>query len=124
MAKGWCLNMSEEKLFKCAYKYCLHHGEKVKSSESVVINKKHYHWDCAGMKQEIQDCVKSYMECIEDKTQFPMAMRAINTLVYKYKVPIDFIEKNIRYSKNYYSDKPVQVLYGLRRLFWEKEFKA
>lgn len=113
-----------EKEYVCAYKHCLHHGEKVKSSESVVINKKHYHWDCAGMKQEIQDCVNSYMECIEDKTQFPIAMRAINTLVYKYKIPIDFIEKNIRYSKKYYSDKPVQVLYGLRRLFWEREFKA
>ena len=53
-----------EKEYVCAYKYCLHHGEKVKASESVVINKKHYHWDCAGIKQEIQDCVNSYMECI------------------------------------------------------------
>lgn len=113
-----------DKEYVCAYKYCLHHGEKVKSSESVVINKRHYHWDCAAMKQEIKDCVDIYMECIEDKTQYPIAVRTINTLVFKNKIPVDFILKNIKSSKNYYSDKPVQILYGLRKLFWEKEFRA
>lgn len=114
----------KEKEYVCAYKYCLHHGQKVGSSESVVINKKHYHWDCAGMKQEIKDCVDAYMDCIEDKTQFPIACRAINTMVFKNKVPIEFIRKNIESSKLYYSTKPVQILYGLRKLFYEKEFKA
>ena len=33
----------KEREYVCAYKYCLHHGQKVKASESVVINKKHYH---------------------------------------------------------------------------------
>lgn len=113
-----------DKEYVCAYKYCLHHGERVKSSESVVINKRHYHWDCAAMKQEIKDCVDIYMECIEDKTQYPIAVRTINTLVFKNKIPVDFILKNIKSSKNYYSDKPVQILYGLRKLFWEKEFRA
>ena len=56
----------KEKEYICAYKYCLHHGERVKDSESVVINRKHYHWDCAGMKQEITDCVNTYMNYIED----------------------------------------------------------
>lgn len=76
------------------------------------------------MKQEIKECADAYMECIEDKTQYPVVMRIINTLVFKNKVPIDFIKKNIEHSKLYYSDKPVQILYGLRKLFWEKEFKA
>lgn len=113
-----------DKEYVCAYKHCLHHGEKVKASESVVINKKHYHWDCAGMKQDIKDCVDTYMECIEDKTQYPIAFRIINTLVFKNRVPISFIMKNIKSSRLYYASKPVQVLYGLRKLFWEKEFKA
>ena len=113
-----------DKEYVCAYKHCLHHGEKVKASESVVINKRRYHWDCAGMKQEIQDCVATYMDCIEDKTQYPMVVRTINTLVFKNQVPIDFIKKKIESSKLYYSDKPVQILYGLRKLFWEKEFRA
>ena len=34
------------------------------------------------------------------------------------------INKKIESSKIYYSDKPVQILYGLRKLFWEKEFRA
>lgn len=113
-----------DKEYVCAYKYCLHQGEKVKSSESVVINKKHYHWDCAAIKQEIQDCVTAYMECIQDKTKYPIVVRIINTLVFKNQVPVEFILKNINASKSYYLDKPVYVLYGLRKLFWEKEFRA
>lgn len=114
----------KEKEYVCSYKYCLHHGEKVKASEAVVISNKHYHCDCAGMKQEIKDCVDAYMSCIEDKTQYPIAFRAINTMVFKNEVPIEFIRKNIESSKTYYSTKPVQVLYGLRKLFYEKEFRA
>lgn len=113
-----------DKEYVCAYKYCLHHGEKVKASESVVINKKHYHWDCAAKKQEIKECVDLYMTYIEDQTQFPAVMRIINTLVFKSKVPVEFILRNIKNSKQYYADKPVQILYGLRKLFWEKEYKT
>ena len=80
-----------EKEYKCAYKYCIHHGEKVKSSESVVINNRHYHWDCASIKQEIKECVDEYMDCIEDKTQYPIVTRIINTLVFKNQVPTEFI---------------------------------
>ena len=113
-----------DKEFICAYKYCLHHGQKVSASESVVINHKHYHWDCAAIKQEIKDCADLYIEYIDDKTQYPMVLRIINTLVFKNRVPVEFIMKNIKSSKKYYFDKPVQILYGLRKLFWEKEFKA
>ena len=113
-----------DKEYVCGYNHCLHHGEKVKSSESVVVGKKHYHWDCAETKQKIKECVDLYMEYIEDKTQYPMAVRIINNLVFKNMIPVDFILKNITSSRRYYSDKPVYVLYGLRKLFWEKEFRA
>ncbi len=113
----------KEKDHICSYKYCLHHGEKVKTSEAVVINKKYYHWDCAGMKQEIKDCVDAYIDCVEDKSSYGAAYRIINTMVFKNKIPIAFIRKNIETCKLYYKDKPVQVLYGLRKLFYEKEFK-
>ena len=113
-----------EKEYVCAYNKCLHHGEKVKASESVVINKRRYHWDCAAIKQEIQDCINTYMDLIEDKTQYPIVCKTINTLVFKNNVPIDFIKKKIESSKLYYSGKPVYALYGIRRIFWEQEFKA
>lgn len=114
----------KDKEYICAYKYCLHHGEKVKAPESVVINKKHYHWDCAAKKQEIKECADLYIACVKDKSRYPAAIRIINTLVYKNKVPVEFIMKNIQLSKIYYADKPVQILYGLRKLFWEKEYKT
>lgn len=113
-----------EREYVCCYSHCLHNGEKVKQSESVIVGKKHYHLDCAATKQTIKECVDLYMEYIEDKSQYPVATKIINNLVFKSKVPSDFILNNIKHSQRYYSDKPVYVLYGLRKLFWEKEFKA
>lgn len=107
----------------CAYKHCLHHGQGVKASESVVINNKYYHWDCAEMKQKIQDCADTYVGYTGDKSQYPAAMRIINTLVFKNEVPIDFIKNNIETSRAYYAKKPVQILFGLRKLYWERNFK-
>lgn len=108
----------------CAYKYCLHHGDKVKTSESVVINKKHYHWDCAELKQKIKECADLYISYVEDKSRYPTVVRIINTLVLKNGVPVDYILQQISYSGAYYADKPVHILYGLRKLFWMKEMKT
>lgn len=110
-----------EKEYVCAYPHCIHHGEKVLASESVVIGKKHYHWDCAALKQEVQDCANTYIEYTGDKTQYPMVMRILNTMVFKNRVPIEFIKKKIENSQSYYNDKPVYALYGIRKIFWEKE---
>lgn len=112
-----------DKEYVCAYKHCLHHGEKVKASESVVVGKKHFHWDCAATKQEINECVNLYMSYIEDKTQYPIVTRIINSLVFKNQIPIDFILDNLTRSGRYYASKPTHVLYGIRRLYWEKEYK-
>lgn len=114
----------KDKTYVCGYKYCLHKGEPVQGSESVIVGKKHYHWDCAIQKQEIKSCVELYIDCIGDKTQYPTATRIINNLVYKDEVPIDFIKKNLTHHSSYYINKPVYVLYGLRGLFWEKTFKV
>lgn len=110
-----------DKEYVCAYKHCLHHGDKVKSSESVVINKKHYHWDCAAIKNEIKDCADLYIGYVDDKSQYPTSIKIITTLVFKYRVPIEFIKKKIKSSSTYYSNKPVYILYGLRKMFWENE---
>lgn len=112
-----------DKEYVCAYPHCLHHGEKVSASQSVVISKKHYHWDCAALKQEIQDCANTYIGYMDDKTLYPIVLRIINTMVFKNNVPIDFIKRKIEHSQTYYKDKPVYALYGIRNLFWEKEMK-
>ncbi len=113
-----------EKEYVCAYPHCLHHGEKVFASESVVIGKKHYHWDCAMLKQEILDCANTYIEYIEDKTQYPVVLRILNTMVFKNKIPIEFIKKKVEHSKAYYKNSPIYALYGIRKMFWEKEMNS
>lgn len=113
-----------DKQYVCAYPHCLHHGEKVSSSEAVVIGKKYYHWDCATIKQEIQDCAQTYVEYMNEKSQYPIVLRIINTLVFKNSVPIEFVKKKIEGSQKYYMYKPVYALYGIRNLYWEHERKV
>lgn len=113
-----------DKEYVCAYNKCLHHGEKVKASEAVVIGKKHYHWDCIEIKQRIKECADTYIDYMDDKTQYPIALKIINTLVFKNKIPAEYILKNIVSSKRYYQSRPVYTLYGIRTLFWEREMKA
>lgn len=114
----------KDKEYDCAYKFCLHRGEKVNSFSSVVINKKHYHWDCAAEKQAVKECVDIYMEYTEDKSQYPVVFRTINTLIYKNRIPIDYIKNNLINSEDYYRGKPIRALYGLRKMFWEYEMKT
>ena len=69
-----------EKEYICAYPNCLHHGEKVSASESVVIGNKHYHWDCAALKQEIQDCASTYVEYANNMTSEQEHRRLLETM--------------------------------------------
>lgn len=112
----------KEKEFVCGYNHCLHSGEKVKESEAVMVGKKRYHMDCAELKQKIDECVNLYMENIEDKTQYPMAVRIINSLVFNNGIPVDYVLKKINSSGTYYKDKPAYVLYGIRKIFYKTEF--
>ena len=109
------------KQYVCGYKYCLHKNEKVFSEESVLIGNRHYHKDCAEIKRRITECAELYMSYVEDKTQYPTVMRIINTLVHKSRVPVEYIYRCISNSKTYYLDKPVYVLYGIRKTFWTQE---
>ena len=109
-----------EKEYVCAYKYCSHRDKKVKQSEAVKLGKRYYHWDCAVIKQEIKNCVDTYMDYIDDKTKYATVNRIFNNLVFKDKIPTDFILKNIKNSKKYYCDRPVIALYGIRKLFYRE----
>lgn len=115
-----------ERMYVCGYKHCLHPNEKVSGEESVIIGKRHYHADCAKLKTDIKECASLYVEDLEDKTGYPAAMRIINTMIFKNRVPVEYIKKDIQCSKLYYSKKPVMVLYGIRKKFYkemQKEFE-
>lgn len=111
-----------DRQYVCGYAHCLHQGEKVPASSSVVIGKRHYHLDCAALKQKIQDCANTYISYMEDETLYPIVMRIINTMVFDNKIPIDFIKNKIKTGEKYYCGKPVYALYGIRKIFWEYEF--
>lgn len=91
--------------YVCAYKFCLHHGQKVKSSESVVVGKKHYHWDCAATKQEIEEIRNVYFERIDKNASFPVLSKVLNDLIFKYQLEIDFV----KFAVNYYADYGTKI---------------
>lgn len=113
--------MPNEREYTCPYSHCLHKGEKVKASEGVKIGTRWYHWDCATIKDQIQKCAETYIEIVDDPTRYPAAIRIIENLVFSSQVPIEFIEKNLNTNGDYYKERPLKALYGLRRLFWEFE---
>lgn len=111
--------------YVCAYKHCLHHTEKVKASEAVVVGKKHYHWDCAATKQEIEEIRNTYIERIDNEVSFPVLSKVLNDLVFKYSMDIDYI----RYAINYYADyktkvkSPFTLLYLRNNDFMKKKWE-
>ena len=107
-----------EKLYVCGYKHCLHPGEKVSDNESAIIGKRHYHSDCAKLRKDIKECADLYMEKIEDKSRYPAAVKIISNMIFSSRVPVEYIKKSINSSKLYYSQKPVVVLYGIRKMFY------
>lgn len=90
-----------DKEYVCAYKYCLHHGNKVKSSEAVVLGKKYYHWDCAATKQEISEIRNIYIERIDNKASFSIVSKVLNDLVFKYNLEPEFIKFAVCYYADY-----------------------
>lgn len=114
-----------DKEYVCAYKHCLHHGQKVKSSESVIVGNKHYHWDCAATKQEIEEIRNVYYERIDDTASFPILSKVLNDLVFKYELEIDYI----RFAVNYYADykikikSPFTLLYLRNNEYMRKKWK-
>lgn len=115
-----------DKEYVCAYKYCLHHGDKVKSSESVVVGKKHYHWDCATTKQEIEEIRNIYFEKIDSEASFPVLSKVLNDLVFKYNLEIDFIKFAVNYYANYKTKikSPFTLLYLRNNEYMRKRWKA
>ena len=105
-----------DKEYVCAYKHCLHHGERVKSSESVVISKKHYHWDCASIKQEIEEIRNAYYEKIDKDVSFPVLTKVLNDLIFKYELEVEFV----KFAVNYYADYKVKVKSPFTLLYLRK----
>ena len=72
------------------------------------------------MKNKVKDCVDLFMTLMEDITQRPTVTRIINNLIFSKKIPPEFVFDKIKASSNYYKNKPVYALYGIRTL-WVKE---
>ena len=94
-----------DKEFVCAHNKCLHHGQRVKNSESVIIGNKHYHWDCAMTKQEIKEIRKTYFEKIDKDANFQVLSKVLNDLIFKYNLEIDFV----RFAVEYYANNKMKI---------------
>lgn len=109
-----------EKTYICGYKHCLHPNIKVQENESVLIGKRYYHTDCAELRRNIKECADLYIENIDDKTIYPTVTRIINYMIFKNRVPVNYIKNEIQRSQRYYSGKPAMILYGIRKKFYKE----
>lgn len=114
-----------DKEYICAYKHCLHHGEKVKSSEAVIVGKKYYHWDCAAMRQELDAMKQTYLEQIDSNTSYPLLSKVINDLIFKYKLDPDYVKFAIDYYAKFHIKikSPFTLLYLRRNPYIEERWK-
>lgn len=113
----------KEKTYVCGYSNCLHHGEAVTAAESVIVGKRHYHWDCAALKEAVSECVSIYVKDRENKSEAAIANKIIVNMVTKNNIPIEFIRRKIEKSISYYNERPVFALYGIRKLFLQNEVR-
>lgn len=93
------------KEYVCKYKYCLHKGEKIPESDVVLIGKNRYHWDCATVKQQIDDIKNTYFERIDGEASFPVLSKVLNDLVFKYGQDVDYIQ----YAVEYYARMKMKI---------------
>jgi hypothetical protein len=105
-----------EREYICSYSHCLHGGAKVKRSEAVVVGRRHYHWDCAAMKQELEEIRNIYAERIDANVSFPILSKVLNDLVFKYEVDIGYL----KFAVNYYAEYKVKVKSPFTLLYLRK----
>lgn len=105
-----------DKEYICGYQHCLHHGEKVKESEAVVIGRKRYHWDCASIKQELAEIRNIYIDGIDSEVSFTVLSKVLNDLVFKYEMDIDFL----KFAVNYYADYKIKLKSPFTLLYLRK----
>ena len=91
--------MSKDREYVCAYPHCLHHGEKVKASEVVVVGGKRYHWDCATTREQLGDLRKYYHENIDNEVNLAQLSKVLNTLIFSEGLEIEYI----KFALEYYS---------------------
>lgn len=85
------MSETKERLYKCAYKHCLHEGEKVGALESVVIGGQHYHPDCAQLKSDISEMRRLYKEGIDPKVNMAALSTVLNRILFEQKLPVDYV---------------------------------
>lgn len=81
-----------------------------------MISKKHYHWDCASIKQEIEEIRNIYYEKIDKDVSFPVLTKVLNDLIFKYELEVEFV----KFAVNYYADYKVKVKSPFTLLYLRK----
>ena len=107
---------SKEKLYKCAYRHCLHEGKKVGALESVVIGGRHYHPDCAQLKEDISEMRHIYKGGIDPNVSMAVLSTVLNRVIFEQKLPADYVKFALTYFSEHKSKlKSPFILYYLHK---------
>lgn len=91
----------KDNTYVCSYNHCLHPGEKIDAFNSVVIRGKHYHLDCAQLREDIAECRRIYKEEIDQNVNFAVLSTIINRCLFEQGIPIDYLKFSIKHFAAY-----------------------
>lgn len=80
------------KTYKCGYKHCQHPDDPILKDEAVLIGSKHYHKDCAEIKNTIDRSKRVFFDHILKGADYVQTVGVINNLVFKKGYSAEYVE--------------------------------
>jgi hypothetical protein len=77
--------------YVCGYVHCLHHGEKIKEEDAVIVGKRKFHKDCAEYKQYIDKMKDLYFDNIDKNAKYQEVLGVLNNIIFKKGVDPKFM---------------------------------
>lgn len=115
--------------YKCNFAHCQHESKELLDGEGVIVNKRHYHTDCAKIRENISMAVDLYRNCISNTAVISQVRKVINNIVIDKKVDSDYLIFALRHAitSNLEIKNPASLHYLVdnRRIkqLWEKQKK-
>lgn len=116
----------KEKEYVCGYTHCLHPGEKVNASSSVMVGNKRYHKDCNDVRKEIQEIKQIYIDQIDNSVNSALLSKVFNQLLFeKNGISLDFLRFSIKfYAKSGTKLKsPFQLTYLPKNPYMKQKYE-
>jgi len=114
--------MSQEKVYKCAFKHCKHKNQDVLELDAEKVGNRYMHKDCAKTSLNINKVKDLYYEKISKTVVMKQLVSVINAIVFNKNIDAEYLFFALSYA---ISNKiPIRSPYGLHYLIDNKNIKS